>query len=175
MSGPSKGDRLIEATASAAPEDRIQALSTYFVAHSHRYKPKFLREAAAKAGYSPEDIEEAWHRSAAITDARQEAFRPIRSRARWIVLASYVLVFAGLVILLLGPGFQYGSGVLAIAILTPVMLIALAASIGWVNRRRSASTALEGALGTILIVPVVLLVTVAGLCVASTQSLRGPY
>lgn len=171
MSGALPPDRPTEAAAWAGPGDRIAALSDYFVEHADRYTPDALRQAASDAGFGPDEIEEAYGRAAAMR-GELESMMPVRRRARWIVLAAYGLVYAALAVALLTSPNPYSGGTIALVILTAVLGIALLISILWVNRRRRRAPRLEGALMTMLVMPIVLLVAVAGLCVVTTQPFR---
>jgi uncharacterized membrane-anchored protein len=165
---PTPPDKPIEASAWAGPGQRIAALSDYFVAHAERFTPEALREAAAESGFATDEIDEAYRRAIERQRA-DESVRPIRQRARRIVLAAYGLVYLAFAVLFLTSSNRYGGGVIALIILTIVLGIALLISVTWVNRRRPTAQQLEGALLTMLAVPLVVLVAVAGLCVASAS------
>jgi hypothetical protein len=171
VSGAIPPDKPTEAAAWAGPGDRVAALSDYFVAHTDRYTPDALRQAASEAGFGPDEIEEAFGRSAAVR-RDLESLMPVRRRARWIVLAAYGLVYAVLGVALVTSPYSYGAGVIELVILSVVLGVALLISIVWIRRRRRASPRLEGALMTMLVLPIVLLVAVAGLCIATTQPFR---
>lgn len=147
--------------------DRIASLSEYFVAGADRYTPEALHLAASESGFSPEEIEEAYGR-ATEHQRSDEMARPLRTRARWIVLAAYGLVYVAFAVSFLTFANRYGGGVIALGILTVVLVIALSISMAWVKGRRPSTEHLQGAMMTMLAVPFVLLVAVAGLCVAST-------
>lgn len=150
-----------------ATSDRVASLTDYFLAGTERYTPEALRQAASDAGFSPDEIDQAYGR--AIARQRDEEIAgPIRRRARRIVLAAYGLVYAAFVAAFLTVAYRLGAGIIAIVILSLVLLIALSISLAWVRRRRPAADQVEGALVTMLAVPFVLLVAVAGLCVAGT-------
>ncbi len=72
--------------------DRIAALSDYFVAHADRFTPEALRKAAADVGFSAAEIDEAYGRATTLQRTYKLA-QPLRSRARWVVLAAYVIVW----------------------------------------------------------------------------------
>jgi len=147
--------------------DRIASLSEYFAAGADRYTPEALRRAASESGFSPDEIEQAYARA----DERRRAddlARPVRQRARRIVLAAYGLVYVAFAVPFLTFANRYGAGVIALIVLTVVLGIAYWISVTWVNRRRPTAEQVEGALVTMLAVPLFLLVAVAGLCVAST-------
>ena len=153
-----------------ATEDRVDRLSAYFVEQGDRYTVEALRTAAADAGFTPEEIEAA---AALVATRRQnaEAARPLRTRARWIVLVAYGLVYAALAVALLqAPNLDnYGMGEFSLIVLTFLLGIALLISIVWVNRRGRSPARLEGAMLAMLVLPMILLLGVAGLCVATTR------
>ena len=175
MSGPSPAD-----ASSGAPQPpgddgtRVESLVGYLAAQGERYTPDALRHAAADAGYTPAEIDAAME----LADARRQAdtaARPVRARARWLVLAAYGLTYLAFAVGFLTVPSQYGSGSIALAILTVVLGLSLLISILWVNRRRVTGTQLQGAIVALLVLPFVLLVAVAGLCVVTTSTiLFGP-
>jgi len=146
--------------------DRIGALSEYFAKGADQYTPEALRRAARESGFSPDEIEQAYARAEERRRA-EELARPIRRRARWIVLAAYGLVLAVFAVPFLTVPSRYGVGQVALVVLAIVLGISLLISRSWINRRRPSADQTERALLTMLAVPFVLLVAVAGLCVAS--------
>jgi hypothetical protein len=148
--------------------DRVRSLSDYFLAGTARYTPEALRQAASESGYSPEEIDEAYSR-ATRRQRDEEVTAPIRRRALWIVLAAYALAYTALGVALLGTDNRYGAATIALGVLTFVLGIALLISINWVRGRRPSAGQLQGAMLTMLSLPFVLLVSVAGLCIATTR------
>ncbi len=153
----------------AATEDRIDRLTAYFVEHEGGYTLDALRAAAGDAGFTADEIEQAGRRTATHREVAQ-ASRPIRTRARWIVLGAYLIAYALLAwALLSAPNLDsYGTGEIALFILTIALVIALVVSIVWVNRRRL-PVRLEGALAGILVLPLVILFAITGLCVVTAR------
>jgi hypothetical protein len=98
----------------------------------------------------------------------KERAGPIRRRGRRIVLVAYGLVYAGFAILFLTVAYRFGAGIIALILLGIVLLVALSISLAWVRSRHPSESEAEGALAAMLAVPFVLLVAVAGLCVAGT-------
>lgn len=148
--------------------DRIVTLALYFSEHLDEYTPDALRQAATQSGFSPDEIEAAY--AQAVERNRKDAqTRPLRTRARWIVLAAYGLVYAVLAVAFLTGNQAYGAGVIALGVLTVVLAIALGISFLWLRRRRASSDSMQGALMTLLAVPLVLLVAVTGLCVVTAR------
>lgn len=169
MTGPPKERKPKDASVSmGGTGNRVAALSDYFLAGAGRYTPEALRQAASESGFSPEEIEEAYGR-AAKRQRDEESSRPVRRRARWIVLAAYGLVYAALAVAFLGTDDRYGFATIALIVLTVVLGVALLISINWVRGRRPSAGQLQGAMLTMLAFPLVLLLSVAGLCIAMTQ------
>ena len=153
-------------TSEPATSDRVASLTEYFLAGAERYTPEALRQAASEAGYSPAEIDEATRRQ-----RDEELAAPIRRSARWIVLAAYGLVYGVLALVFRGYDDRYGFATIAFAVLTVVLGSALLISIFWIRGRRPSAERLQGAMVTMLSLPLVLLVSVAGLCIAATRSL----
>lgn len=151
-----------------ATSDRVASLSEYFVAGAERYTPEALRHAAGESGFSPDEIDEAYGRAAARQRDEQMA-GPIRRRARWTVLAAYGLVYAAFFWAFLGYDDRYGVATFSLIVLTVVLGVALLISIRWVRGRRPSAEQLQSAMLTMLSLPLVLLVSVAGLCIATTR------
>ena len=148
--------------------DRVASLSEYFVAGAERYTPEALQRAASESGFTPDEIDEAYRR---VLDRQrdEEMARPVRRRSYWIVLAVYGLVYAAFAVVFLENENRESFGAVALAILTFMLGVALLISIRWVRGRRPAVEQMQRAMLTMLALPLVLLVSVAGLCVATTQ------
>lgn len=168
MTGPPEERRPKDpSTWIGATSDRVASLSEYFLAGAEHYTAEALNQAAMESGFSSEEIEEAHGR--ALDRQRDEEFAaPIRSRARRIVLAAYGLVYAGFAVLFLTVAYRLGAGIIALVILSLALLVALSVSLAWVRSRHPSEDKMEGALAAMLAVPFVLLIAVAGLCVAGT-------
>lgn len=143
-------------------------MTEYFLAGAERYTPEALQKAASESGFSPDEIDEAYGR-ATRRQRDEEVAAPIRRRARTIVLAAYGLVYAALFVAFLGYDNRYGVAMVSLIVLTIVLAFALLISVRWVRGRRPSAEQLQGALLTMLSLPLVLLVSVAGLCIATTQ------
>ena len=70
--------------------------------------------------------------------------------------------------------YNYGTGVIALMILTPVLAVALLLSVLWARRRKWKDQGAGLSFASILAVPVVLLVLVAGSCLATTYPYINP-
>lgn len=155
------------ATWMGTTRDRVASLSEYFQAGADQYTPEALRLAATEGGFSQEEIDVAYGR--AVKRQRDEELAgPIRKRARLIVRAAYGLVYAAFAVAFLTFASRSGAGGIALVILTVVLAVALSISLTWIKRRQPTAEQVEGALVAMLAVPFVLLVAVAGLCVAGT-------
>lgn len=171
----------------AAPVPRRQAssfeasfrpgmLQDYLWSNRKRFTDTALANAALAAGYSTEEITAA---AAAVAQrgVDEAAAKPVKARARRLVLAAYGITFLLFAIAFLrptpSPSMYVGGGGL-LTILAVAMLIAVALGLAWVASRHPTAERAEGALGLMLAVPFVLLILVAGLCVATTSSVIFP-
>lgn len=145
--------------------DRVASLSDYFLAGADRWTPEALRQAAGDAGFSPEEIDAA-HGLAARRRRDEELNGPIRWRANRIVLAAYGLVLVAFAVPLLTVPSYFDLGHAALLILAIMLGTGLLISRTWINGRHP-SDQVERALVTMLAVPIVLLIAVAGLCAVS--------
>lgn len=150
-----------------ATSDRVASLSEYFLAGADRYTPEALRQAASEAGFTPQEIDEAYGRATA-RQRDEEIAGPIRRRARRIVLTAYGLAYAAFAVAFLTIAYRLGAGIIALVILSVALLVALSISLTWIRGRHPTEDQVEGALVAMLAVPFVLLFAVAGLCVAGT-------
>jgi hypothetical protein len=154
---------------------RPQILHEYFWSNRDRFTEAALAAAAQTSGYTPDEIAAA---TASVVKRRADeaAAKPVKARARRYVLAGYAITFLLFAAAFLRPSvpdnrYYSGFGPIALGILGFTMLIALLLGLGWVRSRRPPAERAGGALGVMLAVPFVLLVVVAGLCVATTGSL----
>jgi hypothetical protein len=148
----------------------MAALVAYWHQHRDTYTPDALARASQQAGY--DDVEIA--KAKAIVD--QHAGAPsaaVRRRATWLVLLAYGLTYLFFGIAFLGPTAGNPYSPLAFFILTPVLGIALLVSIILLRRRSLAQNA-GATVASFLLAPMILLLIVAGLCVATTGSLIFP-
>ena len=157
-----------EPSGSGAPADpaavgaRTQAnLEAYLTTNGASYTEEALRAAARTAGYPDAVIDAAFTRVTA-----RAASAPVRARARSIVLGAYLITF---LVLTFGMATSNAAAIgIAGAILAVTLGIALAISL-WVVRRSTGHGADAGlmVITGMLAVPMILLVIVAGLCVAT--------
>ena len=143
-------------------EPLANRLVDYIAANRSAFTDVALRDAAAAAGYPPEAIDAAFQRIAAPPGAG-----PVRDRARLIILGAYALVF-----LVLSAGMAANNSSGGIAILAISLGLFLLLSLFMVRGRTNDAERLQLALGGLLAVPLVLLVIIGGLCLATGLPLR---
>lgn len=151
---------------------RGQRLEGYLWSNRDKFTEAALAHAAEAAGYGPEEIAAA-AQAVARRRADEAAAKPVKARARRYILAAYGITFLLFAIAFLRPTATqspYVGGSLLLGILAFAMLIALLLGFVWVAARRPSAERAEGALGVMLAVPFVLLILVAGLCLATTSS-----
>jgi hypothetical protein len=151
-------------TTTSSRADQVSALAAYLAANHGRFTDEALDQAALDAGYPKDVLAEA--RAARGADPAVA----IRQRARRWVLAAYGITFLLLLVgMFANPAAgRYGGSVIGAIVLTLTLGLALAIALFAVRRSRP-STAGTGAMVMtgILAIPVILLVVVAGLCVAT--------
>jgi hypothetical protein len=151
-----------------APPDgetaRRDALIRHFRLHGGQYTRFALDQAARSAGYSDNDIAGAWSAIDVEEGGKVPAARSARI-ARIIILVLYFAVFAFFVGGSNMASRTYGVGV---PILAVTLLIVGGISLLIVGRSKVVSRDPLAALTSLLALPFILLVIVAGLCVATT-------
>jgi hypothetical protein len=150
---------------------QLGVVTTYFESNRGSFTEDALVQAARAQGYSDDVVDEARLRARA-----NEASGPIRHRARRWIQVAYLVTFAVLAIGMLANESQRYMGSLiwfAFLALALTLGFALLASFAWLRGRRTVGVG-PGGIVLLLSVPVVLLVTVAGLCVASGLPIPRP-
>lgn len=135
-----------------------EGLVQYVDANLDAYTPEALEAAIVGAGHDPVAAQAAMR----VVRARRAA-RPVKSRARILVLIAYAITYAVFVLALLDAELAYGASGLAVGVLTVTMIPALAISFWWLRRRDAPITLLP-----LLFVPLIVLVAVGGACYATT-------
>ena len=148
-------------------EDHGRVLEEHFLRNSRTHTPEALSRAAIGAGYSQDEVAAAIARTE-VRLASAEASAPTRATAQRAILAAYGLTYLVFAIVFLTQPFMYGAGVIALVILTVVLLLALGLSALWARRPRWRERGGSLTLTSILSLPIVLLVLVAGTCAWST-------
>jgi hypothetical protein len=154
----------------AAPQDgeaRMDALVNYLRTNGDAYTPDALAGAARAAGFTEAEIEAALAKAGRIAPT---AGPEHRSRARWLVVGIYGLTFLVFAFFFLKPTEynNYGAGGIATFILAVTMGLTLLLSFWSIRRSNPRATTANGLVAGLLIGPMILLIAVSGLCVATT-------
>jgi hypothetical protein len=147
---------------------RVEQLATWIGMNRGKFTDAALEQAAVSSGYAPEEFA-AGLAMVASRDRRQEAIKPVRSTAQRLVLGAYGLVWVLFAIPYLAIPYlnrtnNFGVGQFLQVILTCSLLVGLAISLIWVRGRSPDPSRVGRALVIMLVVPVILLVGIAGLC-----------
>jgi hypothetical protein len=147
----------------AAPRD-LTALNAYVTQYYGKYTDAALIDHLMGVGHQRADIEAAI-RSAAAADR----VGPVNARAKMIVRLGYLITYALLVagMLFSSRAFDYGAGVIGTIVLTVVLGVAFLISAGWLGWRGSRDRGTAPGMLAMLAIPLVLLVLVAGACLAT--------
>lgn len=151
---------------------QLGLVTKYFESNRASFTEEALVQAARAQGYPEDVVDEARLRARA-----SEASAPIRQRARRWIQAAYLVTFAVLTIGILANEslrFTGSYNWIAIPALGLTLGLALLVSFAWLRGR--AGRAGDAATGIVvyLSVPIVLLVTVAGVCVATGLPIPRP-
>lgn len=167
---PSPDPRL--ATPTGGHAERVSTVVRYLERNRDRFTEDALVQAARDAGYADDVLEEA--RAMARVSA---AAAPVRQRARRWVLVAYLLTFAVLTAGMLASEDARRSGTAYIAgvVLAAALGLALLVSLGWLRWQGSKVELSTAGAVLLLSVPVVLLVVVAGSCLATGLPIPRPY
>jgi hypothetical protein len=142
---------------------QVSMIVHYIERNQAQFTEEALLDAARGRGYPEDVVREAGARVRANT-----ASGPVRHRARRWILTAYLLTFAVLTIgMLTSPSGQNGTGPIGAGILAVTLAIAFLLSIGWLGSRGRRIAGATPGMVAFLAVPVVLLIAVAGICVAS--------
>jgi len=147
-------------------------LENYLWSNRDRFTAEALAHAARSAGYTDEEIG-----AAANNVERRRVVEPVKARARRYVVTGYAITFLVFAVAFLRPSntqaayYYRGSGPIALGILGSMLVITLLLALAWVGGQHPRAERAEAALGVMLAVPFVLLILVAGLCVATTGPL----
>jgi hypothetical protein len=152
-----------------SPADHREQLYRYFLDNRDRFTPEALERAAVAAGYAPAEVAETSRLVSAEGDVTTDSAR-YTTQARAILLIAYVATFVLLVVPTGMATATYGVGPIILGVL---LLIAGGIAFAWVGRRRRVSANAAMALTSMLAVPFVLLVIVAGSCVWATAPSLG--
>ena len=143
---------------------RRNVLEGHFRLHGGKYTRFALDQAARAAGYSDNDIAAAWSRIDMDEGGKAPAGRSA-AIARIVILVLYLATF---VIFVGGSDMSQRTYGVGVAILAVTLLIVGGVSLLIVGRSKVVSRNLAAAVTSLLALPFILLVIVAGLCVATT-------
>jgi hypothetical protein len=147
-----------------AAADHREQLYRYFLANRDRFTSEALERAAVAAGYPRAEVAETSRLVGAEGDVTTDSAR-YTTQARVIVLLAYVATF---ILLVVPTGMATGTYGVGPVILGVLLLIAGGIGLALVGRRRRVSANAAMALTSMLAIPFVLLVIVAGSCVWAT-------
>ena len=153
-----------------APQDgeaRREALATYLRTNGDAYTPDALAGAARAAGYTETEIAAALAQAGRIAPGTTPEQR---ARARRLVVVIYAVTYLvfGFLFLRPSPNNNYGAGPIALIILAVSMGLMLLLSFWSIRRSSPRTTTASGIVTALLVGPLILLVAVSGLCVATT-------
>ena len=152
-------------------EHQVSALVRYLQANGRKFTEAVLLDKARAEGYAGDVIEEARGRWRALESAAPTS----RQARRWTLvayLATFGLLAAGM---LAGGNGSYGAGYIGTVILAVTLALALAISLGWLRSQGRKVSAPGTGLLTLLSIPIVLLVVVAGACLATGLPIPRSY
>jgi len=129
-----------------------------------RYTDTALTDHLMKVGHDRADIEAALRAAAAA-----DLVGPVNARARLTVRLLYLITYGLLVagMLINQRSGSYGAGYLGTAVLTLVLGLAFLLARVWLRRRGNRDRPVPAGMLAMLSVPLVLLVLVAGACLAT--------
>lgn len=148
-----------------------RGLEAYLEENRNEFTEGALRAAAIEAGWDGHLVDTAIGKVRAA-----ERSEPLRGRAWRIVLLLYVAAFLVLSTgMLVNPAARvYGGAVIGIAVLAVALLVAAGLGRLWLRRKGISPTMSSGDLLILLIVPVILWLAVAGMCVATGLPIPRP-
>jgi cation transport ATPase len=143
---------------------QVSMIVQYIERNQARFTEEALVQAARGRGYAEDVVEEARARARANT-----ASAPMKQRARRWILIAYLVTFAVLAIgMFTSPsGGQYGAGLIGTVVLAVTLALAFLLSMGWLGWRGRQTGGPPTGIVILLSIPVVLLIAVAGVCVAT--------
>ena len=152
--------------------ERVSSVLRYLERNRVGFTEDVLVRAARDAGYPEDVVEEARARARAGATGS-----PARQRARRWVLIAYLLTFAALTTGMLVSEYarRYGAAYIAAAVLAATLGVALVVSLWWVRRQGKNVEQSTGGLVLLLSLPAVLLVAVAGSCLATGLPIPRPH
>jgi len=163
-------DQLI-VTPTGGHAERVSTVARYLETNRDRFTEDALIKAARDRGYPDDVLEEARARARASATAA-----PVRQRARRWVLIAYLVTFALLTVGMLASEYSrsYGAAYIGTVVLAGTLGIALLVSLGWLRWQGGKVGQSAAGAALLLSIPVVLLVVVAGTCLATGLPIPRP-
>lgn len=143
--------------------EAVEAAVAWLRGHQATFTRDALASGLRDAGYSEAEIAAAFER-----EAIEPAPRDLRSRAAAILVVGFLGTWLVLVLRMIAIGGPGGFVPVAAVILGTILLVIGAISFAGIESSSRLRKGTTGALVAILAIPFVLLVIVAGLCVATT-------
>jgi hypothetical protein len=167
---PASPDQLI-VTPTGGHAERVSTVARYLETNRDRFTEDALIKAARDRGYPDDVLEEARARARAGGTAA-----PVRQRARRWVLIAYHVTFALLTVGMLASEYSrsYGAAYIGSVVLAGTLGIALLVSLGWLRWQGGKVGQSAAGAAVLLSIPVVLLVVVAGSCLATGLPIPRP-
>lgn len=152
----------------ASREEQLARVLRYFERNYGRFTEEAMVRRVRESGYPDDVIEEGRARLRTL-----DASQPTRSRARGWIYGAYLLTFVVLVTgMFTNESQSYGAiGVAILAVTLGLAFLIARSWLGWRGRKLTDATT---GFAVLLSVPLVLLVIVAGLCVASGMPISLP-
>jgi hypothetical protein len=147
----------------AATRD-LTALNAYVTQNYGRYTDAALTDHLLRIGHQRADIEAALRAAAAA-----DVVGPVNARARRTVRLLYLITYGLLVAGMLTntTSGAYGAGPIGSIVLTVVLGLAFLIAAAWLRWRGSRDRPVASGMAAMLAIPLVLLVLVAGACLAT--------
>ncbi len=158
-----------DGTGGSVGPDHVAALARWMVEHAESFTPEALDRSALAAGYTPGDVAAARGR-ADVRIGSTQALAPIKSTAKRAILVAYLSVWVAFgVAFFVSPTQTLDFDFVLFAVLTVALVITLAMSLSIIRSLRPDAAQPTRALILLLVVPVILLLGVAGLCLPATE------
>jgi hypothetical protein len=168
---PASSPEQLIVTPTGGRAERVSTVARYLETNRDRFTEDALLKAARDRGYPDDVLEEARARARASATAA-----PVAKRARRWVLIAYLVTFALLTVGMLASESSrtYGAAYIGTVVLAGTLGIALLVSLGWLRwQGRKIGQSAAGA-AVLLSIPLVLLVVVAGSCLATGLPIPRP-
>jgi hypothetical protein len=153
--------------ASEVAEDRIRLLVGWLREHQGSFTRLALERSAASAGYTSDEFEVAWQRMV-VGDPLRPGRRRLIIQAALLTIVAYGATWALFATDFLGPSLGYVPGIGLLQVLTVTLAVALLVSLAWTWSRRPNPEEAVQSMVVLLSLPLVLLVSIAGLCLPFT-------